>query len=415
MASVLAVERALGWYLKEVPNAEKPPVTAAEAEALRAALAGRRRWESAQFEVLVTFSHAIYRLSRLSDEVPQCNLGDALTALAQVDTAREGTVRWSFDPAPDGDAFKKLEFAETSAGIVTVQRENREGWWAHAQRNRAFIDEAARGVPRRGLALVVGAAHAFDLPLVDLARAFERLVLVDIDAPSLEATVASVFKDPALRSRVETRAMDLTGINGAFVRAVDELMAAPAKGASDLHDAIEALARSYRLTSPAQLLPDGARADLVVSSCVLSQVGWPQRMYAQRLYEKRFGTIKSGEADRRWVTPWREFELRVQQDHINALASSGDTVVLTSDLISHPTALDAAGNERPTGHKIFPMAVESLRERIPRGLQIDRHATWTWNRYRPVRGGKPGSRMDVEGVVLREPKSAGGLWLPDPQ
>jgi hypothetical protein len=412
VASALAVDRALGWYLAEVPNANRPPVSADEARALRAALAGDRPWERAQVEVLVTFSHAIYRLARMSEEVPDCNLGDALTALARIATAREGTPRWSFDAAVDAGSFAKLEFAETSAGIVRVQRENREGWWAHGQRNRSFIEEAAGETGGHALAVVLGAAQAFDLPLAELARRFDRLLLVDIDAASMEATVATAIKDAGLRAKVETAVVDLTGINAAFVRAVDEVFAGPG-GAAEIHDRLEDLARSYRLTSPPQLLPAGMpRADLVVSSCVLSQLGWPQRIYAQRLYEKRFGTIPTGEADRRWVTPWRELELRLQQDHINALAGAGATAVLTSDMVSQPMVLDAAGTDRPSGAKIFPMGVESMRERIPCSFQIHRQAAWTWYRFRPLRGGKPGSRMDVEGAVLREARSSAGLWLP---
>ena len=65
---------------------------------------------------------------------------------------------------------------------------------------------------------MLGAGHAFDLPLVELARPFEKLVLVDIDAQALSSTVAGVFKDPGLRARKEPRVIDLTGVNGALVR-----------------------------------------------------------------------------------------------------------------------------------------------------------------------------------------------------
>jgi hypothetical protein len=250
--------------------------------------------------------------------------------------------------------------------------------------------------------VVLGAGHAFDLPLLALAKAFERIVLVDIDERALESTVAAVFKDGDLRSRVETRPMDLTGINAAFVRGIDEALAT--EGSPDeIRARLAQICRSYRLASPGTPLAAGVRAgerpDLIVSSCVLSQIAWPQRVYAQRLYEERFGVLRRA-VERDFILPWREFELRLQQDHVNGLAAAGGLVVLTSDMVSHATAFDASGLERPTGHRVFPMAVESLRERVPQAVAISRHDTWRWRRYRPKRGVE-GAHMDVEGAVLR--------------
>jgi hypothetical protein len=113
------------------------------------------------------------------------------------------------------------------------------------------------------------------------------------------------------------------------------------------------------------------------------------------------------------VIAWREFELRVQQDHLNGLAAAATNVALTSDVTSHPTAFDAGGVERLTGRKILALGVGSLLERVPASLQAGRHEAWEWARYRPGRNGVEGSRMDVEGVVLEERKTASGLWLPD--
>ena len=113
--------------------------------------------------------------------------------------------------------------------------------------------------------MILGAGHAFDLPLVELAKAFDRLVLVDIDADALNATVAGVLKDPGLRARTELRLLDLTGVNGQLVRRIDESVAAAAN-AAEARDRLEALCWTYRLAPP-RLLPPEERADLLVSSC----------------------------------------------------------------------------------------------------------------------------------------------------
>jgi hypothetical protein len=407
--SLLAVERALAWYLDEVPHAQDPPLTAAEARGLRLALAGEQPWQPEQFDRLVAFAQAMFRLTQLDASVPACNLGDALTALTRVDLAGPGAPRWQFEPAVDRAAFAKLEFRETSLGIAKAQREHREGWWAHAQKNRAFIEQAVAASPRRGFVVALGAGHAFDLPLAALARGCDRLLLVDIDETALAETAAALAREAGVRARIETCAMDLTGINGAFVGRLDEAFAG-APDASAAEAAVTTLCRSYRLPAGAQLLAGGERADVIISSCVLTQLAWPQRTYAERSYEARHGAMPAA-VEQRFATAFSELGLRVQQDHINALGAAADTVVLTSDVVSHPTRWEPAG-ERPTGRRIFALAVETLAERIPRLYRSGQLASWRWSRYRASRRGGEGSTMDVEAAVLGEPRSAGGLWLP---
>ena len=167
-----------------------------------------------------------------------------LTAFSLV--PQSGEARWIFDTRIDADAFAKLQFREASVGIGKTQRENREVWRSHAQKNRAFIENVVQKTQGRGLAVILGAGHAFDLPLVELAKSFEKLVLVDIDAEALNATVAGVLKDPGLRARTELRLLDLTGVNGQFVQRVDEAVASAAN-ADEALDRLEALCSTYRL------------------------------------------------------------------------------------------------------------------------------------------------------------------------
>jgi len=400
LLSLRAVERALDWYADEVGRAEKPPVSAEDAAALRAVMRGERPLQPGQIEVLVNFAHTMFRVGRLAPEVPGCVLGDVLSGLSALGTNASERWPWRWDPTLDAEAFGKLKFSETSAGIASARRANRDGWQAHAQRNRAFIEEAASRCARRALAVVLGAGQAFDLPLPALARAFERLVLIDIDGPTLEATIRSTIQDPGLRARVEARTLDLSGINGQLVRAVDQVMAGSG-GADEIADQIAQLCRSYWLPEAPALLGPGEHADLLISDLVLSQIAWPQRVYALHLYEQRFGKL-SGEAERAWIVPWWEFELRVQQDHISSLAGAAERTVLCSDVINRTTLLDAGGVERETGGKVFALGVSSLQERLPKCFRLERHAAWQWSRYLPGKLGTLGSRMDVEGALLSE-------------
>jgi hypothetical protein len=405
--AVLAANRALSWYIDEVPHAKEPPVSLSEAQSLQEVLAGARPRAREQFEVLINFARTMYRIGQLDRTAPQCNLGDVLTALAAVE--QPGEQPYAFETSIDPEAFAKLAFRETSVGIGKTQRDNREGWWSHGQKNRTFIEEVGRHTRAHGVAVVLGAGAAFDLPLAELARSFEKLILVDIDALALEATVAGVLKDPGLRARAELRVLDVTGINAQLVARLEALLAGPGT-ATEVQDRLETLCHSYRLASPPRLLPAGERADLLVSSCVLSQVAWPQRVYAERLYERRFGPVR-GPVEKRWARHWSELELRVQQDHLTALAGAADVVALTSDVVSNVTVLDEGGTERRSGHTIYALGVPSLLERIPKVFQIEAHQSWEWARYKATRQGR-GSRMDVEGARLVEAQTPSGLWVP---
>lgn len=396
--TVLAVGRALDWYIREVPAAERPPVSLAEAEHLREVLAGTSSWTDADFDVLVNFARTMHRFGEVEPTTPQINLGDMLTALALVPQA--GAPPWTFDTQLDPDAFAKLQFHETSEGLGKSQRDSREGWWTHAQKNRAFIEETVRHAQGRGLAVVLGAGHAFDLPIVELARTFEKVVLVDIDGESLNATVSGVLKDPSLRARTELRVLDLTGINGQFVRRVDEAVSS-ASDAADARARLEALCWTYRLEPP-RLLPAEERADVLVSSCVLSQVSWPQRVYARRVYERRFGALPTA-LELRWARHFTYLELRLQQDHLTSLAGMAEQIALTCDVLSSSTVIDAGGIERKDGRPIPTLGVPTLLERIPRVFGSHDHKSWEWGFSKAARARK-GLRKDVEGVRLTAPQ-----------
>jgi len=118
---------------------EQPLVSLAQAEHMREVLAGTRPRANEHFEILVDFARTMYSVGQLDPSLPQVNLGDTLTAFSLV--PQSGEDRWIFDTRIDTDAFAKLQFRETSVGIGKTQRENREGWRSHAQKNRAFIED----------------------------------------------------------------------------------------------------------------------------------------------------------------------------------------------------------------------------------------------------------------------------------
>lgn len=298
---------------------------------------------------------------------------------------------WTFEPQVDPQAFAALGFAESSEGIARRQREYREGWWAHAERSKAFIMNAAMRARNHRLAVVLGAGKAYDLPLAELAKGFERMILVDIDAQALVSASAGAVPEPALRRRLELHTMDLTGVTSRLVREIG--------GAVD-SDAFEKLCASYQLAGPPRLVPGEERADLLVSALVLTQLALPFKLLAKQLYEQRFGAI-ARDAEPRWVKAWDEFDLRMQQDHIGALTGQADLAVLISEVTHQVTAHVPGGSDRNTGESWSLIGGGTLDQRIPASMEIVASNSWSWPRIR-ADGRKPGARMDVGAVALRQ-------------
>jgi hypothetical protein len=404
LVALALLDRALAWYAeqdRQVLGSLLAQGTFLSHEAIadaRAALARRGALTAAQFDALVRFTHVMPELARVNPGAPDCNLGDMATALRVVPPQDDAPWSWSWQPTPDAAVLAKLEVRETSLGIAQNQRANREAWWSHAERSRTFIEDTADLCGKRALAVVLGVGPGSDVPLVNLAKRFERLLLIDIDEAQLAETVARLFTDAALRDRVQLQAMDLTGVNQLLIHRVDQLLDSGGN-AAQVGEQLNRLARSYRLAALPAILPAGQRADLIVSSCVMSQVSWPQRRYTQKMFEQRFGRY-SAPAQQSSELAWKEFEVRVQQDHLNGLAAQADVVALICDTINHRTALDHAGTERERGVNMYFLHARSLRDRVPKFITVERTGGWPWSLLKATRKNPEGVRVDVEALGL---------------
>ena len=390
------VRATLAAYATAPPADQLPQISGPIAAQLLSTLDGAGAWHPSQFQTLVDFVQLVGGFAAARGLRTPCTVGDLLTALAPPD-GPDAPV-WPWAPEVGDEVVRKLERRETSAGIAQNQRDNREAWWAHGERNRRFIRQAVPSCGQRRLAVALGVGHAFDLPLVELATAFDHLVLVDIDGATLNATVERVFKDAALRARVEVQVADVTGINSRLLREIERVVA-DAAGREDAREGLATLCRAYVLRGGPQLLPPGARADLMISSCLLSQIAWAQVRYARNVFERRFGALAGAEVEA-WRVPWRELELRVQQDHINALTAHADVAVLTSDLAVRDTTLGPDGLARPSGPRRPLLGVNALQERIPHFIRVVQRDAWEWDLLRAKRS-QPGSRYDVHALTLR--------------
>jgi hypothetical protein len=87
-------------------------------------------------------------------------------------------------------------------------------WKDHLDSCRTFVSEGAGKVVRKTAVTAVGASEARDLPLAELARAFDTVNLVDIDEPSLQVALDGLRRaerTASLAGKVRCVVTDITG------------------------------------------------------------------------------------------------------------------------------------------------------------------------------------------------------------
>lgn len=90
-------------------------------------------------------------------------------------------LEWLVTPCPL--YVRRLGALSESIAISARHRRCRDAWAPHLEQSRAMIREAIARTPRRRTALVLGSGALLDVPLVDLASTFQRVVLVDLVHP----------------------------------------------------------------------------------------------------------------------------------------------------------------------------------------------------------------------------------------
>jgi len=317
---------------------------------------------------------------------------------------------WVLDGTPTREALDALGFEGTSKGIARVQSENRAGWLEHARRNKSLVLQAVDQLPGRSAA-VIGAGHAFDLPLRELAQRYDRLVLVDVDEKALEATGDRAFSDPGLKRKVELVTWDVTGMANRFVALARRIVDA-ASSAQRACDSLVELLSSFTFREPPGLLGRGASpsalasaperetVDIVYSCMVLSQLATPLTQYAETLVVERFE--RSDEiASLDFRRALAAFTHRVQHAHVEALCKAAGAFVLSSDVSERYTRVGAAGSVEDASMDMPLIGAERLDELVPallaRPMAI---AEWHWPRIEPTPH-RRGSSLRVHGLVAR--------------
>ena len=232
-------------------------------------------------------------------------------------------------------------FLQAGRNIAAARLEYARYWQPHIERSQLGILDAARLVRQQGTALVLGAGRCWEIPLQALAAQFDRVVLVDLDEPSMTAAVSTL---PApLQRKVQIRVSDVTTfaepLMAATARIVEQSQTAP--------EAFAALESLYDRIGRLRRLPDLPQADLVISSLVLSELVRYPSTYTARLVDEKFDEDLG--AWRGYGSLWRNLRAHAAEDHAEMLVRLGrpDSVVYFADTVGRGPDLNLVdGRER---------------------------------------------------------------------
>jgi hypothetical protein len=212
-------------------------------------------------------------------------------------------------------------FSKVADQHAQGNRRSKDDWGLYAEHRRrltATILEVT-AADARTLCLL-GAGNCNDVNLDELAARFTAIHLVDIDAAALDR--ARARQAPEVRARLHPHGgVDLTGMLAHIDR-----VAGKGGAALDQPAALEQ-ATTEGVAAIIKSLPAGA-ADLAVSCCLMSQLGWS--------LDTALGApagAQPGDGDSASV-PLRLAALTVHLRTLAALARPGGAALLASDIVS---------------------------------------------------------------------------------
>ena len=231
-------------------------------------------------------------------------------------------------------------FRVAGRNIAAAQSEYDKYWEPHIAQSRRAILEAVRLVREPGTALVLGAGQCREVPLEELARTFDRVVLVDLDEASMSSAVDRL--SGPLRRRVEIRVSDVTS----FAEPLMEASARIVGRAQSANQAFAELESLYSSIESIRRFPDLPQADLVVSSLVLSELARYPSTYTAQLVKEKFGSDLA--EWRGYGALWMKLRSLASEDHAEMLARLGTpgAVVYFADTVGRGPDLTWVGNDK---------------------------------------------------------------------
>ncbi len=255
---------------------------------------------------------------------------------------------------------------------------------------------------------VLGAGACTEVPLGDLARASDEVVLADFDLAAIKQG-RDELPSPALRKRVRLLQRDVSGGISANLNHLIERRAWTTlmpQGAQAVFDAAARCLEQCPVPDPPQVQGLGTgESGVVISSLVLSQLfSYPlldMLDYVQRIAPNYLG---EQERHRGYQEAAQAFRVRVISAHLHllrALVDVGGVVVLLSDIRGF--VFEVYGSDHDAEHRrTMPLVPRTLPDLVTDNFKVLEEARWEWLTDLPEKG-KLGRGYEVVGYLLNLP------------
>ncbi len=270
-----------------------------------------------------------------------------------------------------------------------------------------------RGPSAAQNALVLGAGACTEVPLSDLLRACDEVVLADLDIAALR-TASDEITNPTLNKRLRLLQCDISSINGEPKRGISATLtrlinnqdwgSLAAQGPQAVFDAAALCLEQSSVPDPPEIqtLATGSFG-LVVSSLIVSQLfSYPLLDVLDTIKQVAPKLLGEQERHRRYQDAAQAFRTRIITSHLHLmrdLLEVGGRAVLLSDIRGfvfnvHGTDHDATHRRAlPLVPRIFPDLVRDTFDSVE-------EQQWEWITDLPENE-RPGRGYEVSGYVLK--------------
>ena len=268
----------------------------------------------------------------------------------------------------------------------------------HVAESRQLILAAAENA-EPGRAAVLGAGHCAEIPLAELTARFKQVTINDVDAAELDKGLAAAHLDETARAKLEVQIADLTSITEPLLEKIEATLVA----ADDSEAAIEEMARLVD-EQPLGSMPLEGKYDLIVASCVLSQLHFGLLHRAADAFERRFpGEIERLRQSVHWAAALYEMARRMEKQFIDDLAAHlapGGLIYLSDSAQMCYVKLTPEGKWETEG-TFRMLRSQYITDYLDRRFVVKASGRWHWLVSPPHAPGDVGRLFDVQAMVLR--------------
>lgn len=253
--------------------------------------------------------------------------------------------------------------------------------------------------------LVLGAGACTEVPLLELARAADEVVLADFDLAAIQLA-QDELSSPTLRKRVSLQQCDISGGVSASLNWLIEQQ--PWKelvpqGARAIFDAAAQCLERCPVPDPPEIQSLGVHEfGLVISSLVLTQLfSYPLLDILDHIQRIAPDYLTEQERHRRYSQATQEFRVRIIQAHLHLLrelVDIGGIIVLLSDVRGFVFDIHS-GNDKQH-RRTLPLVPRTLPDLVRENFAVLEEAHWEWISDLPGKD-KLGRGYEVVGYVLR--------------